>query len=52
MKNIKNKEIEPYNKYTKTKYIQVIGDTARISGTGQITAIVSDYSYSRLIIST
>ena len=24
--------------------IQVIGDTARISGTGQITAIVSDYS--------
>ena len=25
-------------------YIQVIGDTARISGTGQITAIVSDYS--------
>ena len=26
------------------KYIQVIGDTARISGTGQITAIVSDYS--------
>ena len=23
---------------------QVIGDTARISGTGQITAIVSDYS--------
>ena len=30
--------------FKKKGYIQVIGDTARISGTGQITAIVSDYS--------
>ena len=32
------------------EYIQVIGDTATISGTGQITAIVSDYSCPSIVI--